>query len=160
MPRRSFLTWGEPALPQAAEVLADEHQDGGELGLGRLLVVIPGRRAGRRLTELLVLEAEDRGLVLTPPATTTLGALPEYLYEPDDPLADVATSRLQWAEALRSLPEDRLSIVFSDPPADDDLSGWMTLASAVGRLHREVSGEQCDFSEVARRAFDSVDLHG
>lgn len=123
MPRRSFLTWDEPALPQAAEVLADEHQGGGELGLGRLLVVLPGRRAGRRLTELLLEGAENRGLVLTPPRTTTFGALPEYLYEPDDPVADVATSRLQWVDALRSLPEDRLSIVFPDPPADDDLSG-------------------------------------
>lgn len=150
MPDPDFLPWSEPALPQAARRLADEHSVGDELALDGVLAVLPGRRAGRRLTELLIEEAERRGLVLTPPETATVGVLPERLYEPSRPLADPVLERHVWAGALRSLDPDRRSAVFPDPPEEDDLPGWTALASVVRDLHRRTAGEGLDFADVAR----------
>lgn len=144
------MSWDEPALPQAARLLADGRATGGELPLDEVLVVLPGRRAGRRLTELLIEEAEGRGLVLSPPRTTTIGALPERLYEPEAPLADPGLSRIVWATALRSLDPGRRSLVFPDPPERTDLHGWTHLASLVERLHRDTAAERLDFARVAR----------
>ncbi len=150
MSDRVFLSWKEPALPQAADRLADGYARAGELPLDDVLVVVPGRRAGRRLTELLVGEAEARDLVLTPPRTPTIGALPELLYEPSSPLATSALSRRVWTEALVSLDRERRSEVFPDPPDDGDLHGWTRLAELVHGLHRETAREGLDFSGVAR----------
>lgn len=150
MPDPIFLPWSEPALPQAARTLAELRADGDVLPLGDVLVVLPGSRAGRRLTELLIEEAEARGLILTPPETATVGSLPERLYDPPRPLADPVLARHVWAGALRSLDPDRRSSVFPDPPERDDLPGWTAVASVVRGLHRDVAGEGLDFAGVAR----------
>lgn len=150
MTERIFLSWDEHALPQAARHLAEVHATDDELPLGGLLVVLPGRRAGRRLAELLIDEAERRDLVLTPPRSTTIGEVPELFYEPSAPLADSGLSRLVWARTLRSLDSDRRSVVFPDPPDEEDLHGWVTLASVVDRLHRDTAREGLDFTDVAR----------
>ena len=49
---RRFLGWDAPLLPRAADVLAEA------LGPGDL-VVLPGRRAARRLEELLAQRLDD-----------------------------------------------------------------------------------------------------
>lgn len=155
MTDRTFLPWDEPALPQAARVLADRFAGGDTLELGEILVVLPGRRAGRRLTELLITEAENRRLVLTPPETTTVEGLAERLYEPSSPLADPVLSRHAWSKALRSLDPERRSTVFPDPPDEDDVPGWIALASVVRRLHRDTAAGELDFSDVARTCRDT-----
>lgn len=147
---RTFLPWDEPALPVAARRLADVYAADGELDLGDTLLVFPGQRAGRRLTELLIDEAEARSLVLTPPRTTTIGALPELLYDSPAPLAGSVLSRLVWTRVLRSLDSVRRAAVFPDPPEEDDLNGWTGLASVLLRLHRDVAGEGLDFGDVVR----------
>src|SRR5689334_13545520 len=86
--RREFLGWEKPALPEAARRLAARYRFGHLLDLNRVIIVVPGQRAGRRMQELLAFLAEDEGLRLTPPAVVTEGKVPELLYTPKLPFAD------------------------------------------------------------------------
>ncbi len=59
-------------LVKAASILLDRPVDVlGEVDLSRVLVVVPGGRAGRQFLLALVAEAEDRGIRFVPPRTTT-----------------------------------------------------------------------------------------
>src|SRR4051812_4367742 len=127
-PQRVFLDWRRPALLAAVEylrrtygpsepksaakrknaaqwLLGFEESSPGVSGsawdLSRLIVVVPGKRAGRRLLELLCFEARDHKLPFTPPTIITEGRLPEMLYAPKRPFADSLTQDLAWSQALR-----------------------------------------------------------
>src|SRR5690606_39474862 len=102
--RRTFLHWDRHALPAAVTVLSDGYTHAGSLDLGDALIALPGARAARRLKELLVEEADCRGLRLVPPRIATLGSLPEYLYAPTAPLLDEGTSIRLWLQQLRTAP--------------------------------------------------------
>src|SRR5215510_6343499 len=114
--QREFLDWRKPALAAAAEYLADRFLQPRELDLGRTIVVVPGGRAGRRLREILVKIAEESDLTLTPPAIVTQHELPEQLYLPQWPFADVLTQQLAWVEALQSFPPAQLASYLPHPP--------------------------------------------
>lgn len=149
---RTFLGWDAPALPRAAALLADHYQDAaaGELDLRGAVVVTPGGRSGRRLIELLLDEAEARGLTLTPPRVVTTGGLPELLYTPSTGLADPTTVRHAFSQALQALSADRLHPAFPNPPQPQDAVGWMTLAGVVAPLHRNIAAEGLTFGDVVR----------
>ncbi len=129
-------------------LLTDEYASADELRMENATVVVPGARTGRRLKELLLAEAESRGMRLLPPRISTLGVLPESLYEALRPVADQTLSRQLWRRALRSVPEERLSRVFPMPPARDDLRGWHRLATTVERLHVQVGAVGKSFHGV------------
>src|SRR5437879_1078757 len=97
--QREFLEWDQPALPEAARRLAARYRQGRTLDLGRAIVVVPGKRAGRRLLELLAFLAEDENLRLTPPDVVTESRLPEMLYTPKQPFATDVVQDLAWAQA-------------------------------------------------------------
>jgi len=115
---RKFLGWDQPALPEAARRLAARYRQNQALDLGRVIVVVPGQRAGRRLQELLAFIAEDEHLVLTPPQVVTEGKLPELLYTPKLPFANDVVQDLVWARVLRELPADQRRHVVPHPPAE------------------------------------------
>ncbi len=146
----TFLPWHEPALPVAGRVLAERYAEPGSLDLGRVLVALPAARAGRRLVERLIQEADARGLVLTPPDTVTVGHLPERLYRPVRHPASSAESRAAWTRALRELAPERREAVFPRAPDADDLPGWTELARRVQALYVELAGEGLGFEDVAR----------
>jgi ATP-dependent helicase/nuclease subunit B len=146
--RREFLGWSAPLLPRAAALLAERHAGSGELRLDRALVVVPGSRAGRRLVELLVEEAERRELRLVPPRVLTIGELPEELYVPDLSAASPALARRVWTRVLREMPAERRAALFSAPPPVNDLAGWSRLGRIVQRLLDEVAGAGLRFAEV------------
>ena len=54
-------SWDGPALPRAATILAEEYAGPEGLDLRGVVVVTPGARAGRRLVELLLEQAEAHG---------------------------------------------------------------------------------------------------
>ncbi len=147
-PERVFADWTEPLLPAAARFLA-EHYGGPRWDLSGVVVALPGARAGRRLLEILVNEAERSDRLLLPPRIVTQGVLTELLYEPSTPLAPDALSRQVWARALAIADRERLSAVFPELPADDDPVGWASLARIVFRLASEVGAGGLDFGEVA-----------
>jgi hypothetical protein len=51
---RHFLDWNKPALPAAADYLISRYANGDQLDMSRVILVFPGRRAARRMLELLV----------------------------------------------------------------------------------------------------------
>ncbi|MDB4614690.1 hypothetical protein OAH18_03265, partial [bacterium] len=145
---RTFLDWSSPALPAVADYLIKRFGEKDRLDLGNVLAVIPGRRAGRRLLELLVEKTESSHPDFTPPEVVTASSLPERLYEPMRAFATRSVERLAWYEALRSVNRNALRAYAPNPPADDDFPGWMSLANQLIELHRNLLSDQLDFSSV------------
>ncbi len=149
-----FLGWKRPLLESAAEWLAQKYAGRGEFDLSRVIVVVPGRRAGRRLLEWLVLRAERDGQRLTPPRIETLGALPEELYPLQRPLASDLVQQLTWAKVLRESKPDLLKKIVPRPPADDDALAWWAMGSLLWRQHGELAADGRDFGDVVRLGRD------
>jgi hypothetical protein len=142
---RAFLDWSRPALPAVGEYLVERYGGGGVVDLSGVVVVLTGRRASRRLTEILVEQAGGR---LIPPQTITEGEFPELLYEPKRPFAGRLVQHFAWAEAVRRMPRPQAEQVLREVPDDGDVDGWMALGELLWRLHRELAAELLDFSDV------------
>jgi ATP-dependent helicase/nuclease subunit B len=149
--RRLFVDWARPALHGAVAELLARYTAGAVLDLRRCTVVVPGGRAGRRLKELLVEAATERGLRLAPPRVTTIGHLPELLYAAVQAPADATLCVRAWSRALRQAGPGALGAVFTDLPAAADLRSWLGLARQLAALHRVVAGAGLTFEDVARR---------
>ena len=106
--RRIFLGLDQPALPAAADHLIGRYRTDSAINLRDVIVVVPGRRAGRRLLEILVEKSEHARLLLTPPLIKTVGTLPEQLYTPQRPFANDLAQDLAWTLALRTTPNQNL----------------------------------------------------
>jgi hypothetical protein len=148
--QRIFLGWDHPALPAAAAHLIDHYVDGGIADLRSATIVLPGRRARRRIIELLLDKASARGATLVPPTATTVGNLPTELHQSPRPLADDVTSHRAWSRALRSVSQDALKQVFPHLPKKSNLADWDELAGLLSGLHQSVAGEGHRFSDVAK----------
>ena len=151
-PVRTFLGWIRPALEQAARWLLDRYAAADAADLAKVIVVLPGARASRRLLEILVEQAEQRQLACTPPQIVTVGHLPEKLYEPCRH-ADRLTCRLAWLKALEDTDAGLLRRIVPDPPDRQDPARWLALAEMVGRLHDELAGHGLIFADVPERGF-------
>lgn len=157
-----FLGFSRPALAAAADYLIQRYRHAAAADMSRAIVVLPGRRAARRLLEVLVQATCEQGLALTPPTLVTVGRLPEQLYQAQRPFADPLTQQLVWAHVLRNADRRQLAQMAAAPPGADDLAGWLDLAQHLGRLHVELAADLLDFRDVARRgreleAFDEHD---
>ena len=117
---REFLDWDCPALPAAANWLADRYTRNDVFDLSESLLVLPGARAGRRLPELLVDHATENSQRLVSPTTLTVGTLPEQLYVSQKPFADDLVQRCAWVAALKQIPAKQLGDVTAYRPGDDD----------------------------------------
>ena len=84
---RVFLGFGQPPLHSAIEWICGKWIKDGSLDLSGALFVLPTQRALGRLQQLLVDAAEQHNVLLTPPTMTTVGGLPEHLYDVNKPLA-------------------------------------------------------------------------
>ena len=155
--RRIFLGYDRPALHAATGLLFERHARGGDWDLSDVTVVVPGRRAGRRLLELLVDRAEADRVLLTPPRITTVGHLPELLYAPDRPVAGAVTCRLALAEALRSTPDEQIRALTPRPPAADDALAWLALAEQIEPVLEELAGACLSPGDVADRGTSVFD---
>jgi RecB family exonuclease len=131
----------------------------GVLDLERIIVVLPGARAGRRLIELLVERAERDRLRLIPPATETPGSLPERLYESARPVAGDVARMLAWVFALQGTVPEVLAKVFPRRPEPSDFEGWCALARLCERLHRELAGDLLTFAAVATKGAELPDFN-
>lgn len=147
---RHFLDFSQPALLSAAEYLVERYQRGSAADMANAIVVLPGRRAARRLLEILVELTEQRGLLLSPPTLETVGQLPEHLYQAQRPFASALTQQLAWARVLREADRGHLLRVVAAPHAADDVAGWLDLAQSVSQLHTELAADVLDFRDVAR----------
>ena len=134
---RVFLGWDAPLLTTAADALVERF--GHELH--EVVVALPGRRAGRRLEELLV----DRG-VTRPAEITTSGQLTDRLLQLDQTVAKRSARTLAWAKVLRGTAD--LSPLLAARPEDDDVASWLALAAEIRSLHAELVAEGMDFEAV------------
>ena len=141
---RKFLDWSKPALPEVGDYLIDEYSILGVADFSNVIVVLPGRRAGRRLLEILV----ERGEQLTPPVITTLGRLPELLYESKKPFASQIVQEFAWVRALRRIDRELVQQVIARLPSDSDVDQWISLARLLAAQHRELAGDGFDFNDV------------
>ena len=148
---RVFLNWSRPGLVAAVDYLVERFGSPGELDLANVVVAVPGGRAGRRLLEIVVDQAEKRQLQLRPPRIVTAGKLPELLYEAKRPFAGNLVQQLAWIEALRVSDPWHVQTIVPVTPAQDDLLAWLSLGEMLGRLHRELAADDFDFSIVAER---------
>ncbi|MCH7564814.1 MAG: PD-(D/E)XK nuclease family protein [Gemmatimonadetes bacterium] len=147
---RVFLGWDRPALPSAAAHLIQHYAEGAVADLRPATVVLPGRRARRRIIELLLDEAEARGVTLIPPAATTVGHLPGLLHASPRPLADEVISLRAWSQALRSVDRTVVEQVFPHLPENDGLAEWDELAGLLAGLHQTLAGEGHRFADVVK----------
>lgn len=148
---RVFMDWGQPALPAVVEHLRARYQRGDLLDLDQVVLIFPGARAGRRLLELLVEQAEQHDLVLVPPHLRTVGQLPELLYESKRPFATDLVQQLAWVQALKDIGPDACRPFIPQLPSADDHANWMELGGLLQRQHRELAADALNFAAVARR---------
>ncbi len=150
------LDAAQGVLPAAAEWLlahaCDPAGAAGAADLSNVMVVVPGRRAGHRLLEILLDLAASRSLDLAPPETVTLGKLPELLYKPARPLADDAVEILAWVAAIADAREvDRERIA---PGIGDARGRLVEVARSLAAAHRELASIGLGFHEFAEKADD------
>ncbi len=151
--RRIFFDWDQPALRGAADYLWSRYGTAGTAGtldLERLIVAVPGGRAGRRLLEELVRLSERQSAALVPPRIVTAGQLPELLYEVKRPFAGDLAQQLAWTQALKATRPKDVAQLIKRLPAADDLAGWLALGQTFSQLHRELAADALDFSHVLR----------
>lgn len=146
-------------LVKAASILLDRPVDVlGEVDLSRVLVVVPGGRAGRQFLLALVAEAEDRGIRFVPPRTTTPSELVFTMRgRPTQAVADRPLHRGVLAAVLGAADADTLAGVIR-PDAD-----WIerfTVADALLDADRIVAAAGRDWSDVVSTVERSVDLGG
>ena len=92
----------------------------GTLDLSGSLVATPGARAGRILITLLAQACQSRGILFTPPRTTTGGGLAEALAPADRPAAE-AHRALAWRAVLDRAEPGLIEAVL---PGATDAVGW------------------------------------
>lgn len=153
--RTLFLGWDRPLLWNAVEYLRTKQ--GPTPGqpqrwqLDHFLVVLPTRRSGRRLRELLERTAARDGLGLLAPQIITAGELPEYLYSrpAETELADEFERTLAWTSALQQTDPASLAPVFPVLPQRDAWSAWIELATTIRKLHEDLASSNLSFADVA-----------
>jgi hypothetical protein len=150
--KRHFVGWDAPCLPEAAHWLLKQHG----CDLTNVVAVTPGGRAGRRLLELLVTQAQNQPLV--PPIITTAGHLPELLYQPHQPVASELTATLARVAALKRADHNQLAAVVPHPPDVEDFAGWVALANDLNQLHAQLAAELVHMDQVADRAANLPDF--
>lgn len=143
LPRRHFLGWDGPALAAAARWLTEEFG----ADMERVVVALPGARAGRRLAEYLSRGAEPDW---SPPRLVTQGQLVDELVKLDRPVADRFVRTLAWERALAALAPHDLTRLARDPGTEDDLRNRLRLAGTVRSLHAELTPENIGFDHLAR----------
>lgn len=150
---RHFLGLEKPILHSVVDrLLAEYARDNSgsrSCDLRNQTIVLPSSLAARRLNELLVLRAEQEGVLLYPPKVVTLGTLPERFYVAKRPFASDLVQELAWVQALRSVPREQLLRIVPVPPADSSYSAWLELGKMLAGIHREAASERLDFGSVA-----------
>lgn len=153
--RTLFLGWDRPLLWSAVEYLRTKQGPASgqpkRWQLDHFLVVLPTRRSGRRLRELLERTAARDGLGLQAPQIITAGELPEYLYSrtAETQLADELERTLAWTAALQQADPASLAPVFPVLPQRDAWSAWIELATTIRKLHEDLASSNLSFADVA-----------
>ncbi|MGE4195698.1 MAG: PD-(D/E)XK nuclease family protein [Phycisphaerales bacterium] len=158
--KRTFLGWDRPLLALLRDHLLHHyvaqpcsHFAPGVVDLSSCVVVLPGRRAGRRLIELLLGSCPGGGLL--PPRITT----PENLWSVVGGsvalrAASSTDEHLAWIAALRELPESSRAALVRLAPDGHEIHRWSALADLIGQARQDlVSAGRC-LSDMPRQVAD------
>lgn len=148
---RHFLDWNQPALTAAADYMIARFAKGDSLDMSKVILVFPGRRAGRRMLEILVQRAGSKWPAMNPPRMMTFTHFPELLYPQKEQLADDLTQLLVWRKALYAVPSREIRAALPNRPDEDSVSAWMALCESLRRQHNELAAEGMEFDEVHQK---------
>ena len=151
-PRRHFLPWDRPLLPQAVAWLARGWSGTVPLDLGDTLVVVPTRQSGRRLREALAAYAAVQGQAVFPPRAV----VPEMLIAsgPAEGTASRLESLLAWTEVFRGLAPDDFRAVFPVDPPVRNFAWALRLAQEFARLQGSLAEAGLRLADVVAQAGD------
>ena len=155
---RQFLDWNKPALTAAADWLISRYAAGDELDLSKVILVFPGRRAARRMLELLVQRGGSKWPAMIPPRMVTFNRFPELLYPQKLQLADDLTQLLVWYKALYAVPMREIEAALPNRPDEQSVSAWMALCESIRKQHNELAAEGMEFDEVHQKLAQSGDV--
>lgn len=145
---RHFLDWNKPALPAAADYLINRYANGDQLDLSRVILVFPGRRAGRRMLELFVQRGGSKWPAMVPPRMVTFGKFPELLYPKQKEFADDLTQLLVWRKALYACKANEIRAALPNRPDENSVSSWLALCESLRRQHDELAADGKGFDDV------------
>lgn len=149
-PRRHFLPWDRPWLPQVAAWLARDWEGRGPLDLSDVMAIVPTRQSGRRLREALAEHALARGSAVFAPRVHT----PDTLLAKGAEAPDVA-SRLEawlaWIEVLRTIDLAEVAEVLPVAPPQRDFAWAARLAESFVRLQTQLAENGLAIGDVAGR---------
>ncbi|MBW7894180.1 MAG: PD-(D/E)XK nuclease family protein [Opitutaceae bacterium] len=148
-PRRFFLPWDRPLLPQVVAHLTHDWSGREALDLSGWLILVPTRQAGRRLRESLAAHAAGRGQAVLSP----LVLVPEALMADNTKTGEATRleSLLAWAELLRGIALEDYRAVFPVDPPERSL-GWATrLAGDLMRLQDTLAEVGLQMKDVPDR---------
>ncbi|HQX50140.1 MAG TPA: PD-(D/E)XK nuclease family protein [Planctomycetaceae bacterium] len=155
---RYFLDWNKPALPAAADYLINRYASGDQLDLSNVILVFPGRRAARRMLELLVQRGGPKWPAMRPPRMVTFGQFPELLYLKQKEFADDLTQLLVWRKALYAVPVKEIGAALPNRPDENSVSSWVALCESLRGQHNELAADGKDFDDVYRKLVELGNL--
>lgn len=139
---RHFVGWDQPAIGVAAAWLVAKYG----ADMSRVVVALPGARAGRSLLAALVAEqAPD----WQPPRIVTAAGLTDELIRLEQQPASRLLRTRAWEHALRTLRPGDIEGLVARRPADDDGKTWRGLATEVRALFAVLAAECMDFGSVS-----------
>ena len=148
---RLFAGWHRPLLHSAVEILRERYALGQDWDISGVLLVLPGRQAGRRLRHLLEQCAAEDGRRLCLPDIITPAALPERLYTPPPHLATSAEAFFAWMTAIRQLrAEDRQALAPKIADSDGPMAG-AALAEQLATTRAELMAEGLTLQSAAEQ---------
>jgi len=145
---RHFLDWNKPALTAAADYLISRYANGDQLDMSKVVLVFPGRRAARRMLELLVQRGGSKWPALVPPRMVTFNQFPELLYPQQQKLADDLTQLLVWRKALYAVRPQEIRAALPNRPDENSVSSWLALCESLRKQHNELAADGMEFDEV------------
>lgn len=143
-----FLGWEKPWLPQLAEHLLSKSTD-----LSQTIIILSGRRAGRRLLELLAWKAQKKTQLFLPPNIMTLEEAISSLLNVDDsrPIARKEISRLAWRQAALQLTSQEIREIQSSPEEIISTATRHGVATLAERLAFELGKSGFSIEEILRK---------
>jgi len=136
--KRHFLGWDAPALVRVREFLVPERPSG-PVDLGRDLVVVPTRQAGRRLREALALYCAENDTALL----SANVVMPTHFMHVDDGdpsrEANSVLARATWVETLLESKHENVACLMPQNGPERDFAWALRSARMLQRLREALA---------------------
>ena len=150
--RQVQISPAKSVIEQTCQWLVTNFSSGNQLNLDRYVIGLPTSRACRRLLESLVQATATKQLIFAPPTITTVGRVPEFLYEKKYPLASDLMQRLAWTNAVTELDDQEIRHIGQSSATELTWADRFSVAALVQELHKELAGNMLSFRDVLEKA--------